>query len=87
MEDAINTIVLVSCKVITRDIENNKSRELFEFHDFFHIRYQIIAKIEFHECLQAIKSIKLLDLIVLHRKLCETFQLIESIYPSNSIPT
>ena len=51
MENAVDSIVVLSDKVVARNVKDDQALKLFQVNNFFDFIDKIVAKVKLHECL------------------------------------
>jgi len=87
MKYAIYPVILIPSEIVPTYVEYNQPAQLLQLDYLLHIRYEIIAQVQLHECLQAVQSIQLLYLVVLHRQLRQTLERVEPVDLADAVAT
>lgn len=57
MENAINTVIVFTDQIVSRDVQDDQSLQFLQIDNFLDLVDQIVAKIEFHQGLKVLEAI------------------------------
>lgn len=59
MKNTVDTVVISKWAThkIATDVQNDQSLQIFKFDGLFHVAYQVISKVEFHQTLQLFQAV------------------------------
>jgi len=57
VENAINTVIVFTDQIVSRDVQDDQSLQFLQIDNFLDLVDQIVAKIEFHQGLKVLEAI------------------------------